>query len=459
MKPRVPDIPAEMAVAGFDSASAMLRALGLFLHGRDFALMGMAPAQAEPLARAAISVGERLPDIVRQQLYSVSGRAEAVPPSLFGNVKSERVARWATDQIPKRRYPAVMIGSSNGAGMHLAAALGIPWLPQTLLIPVAQGGHPDDADADLEAGRAPAERLLEANPDLALHHMHDRNQDRLMIRFMTYFRVKLLRLSDAYRAFLDEHLEPGGTVLVVDCGLSWPTTTVGDRHVFQHGAHGGMGPEGYRSRWGGPEPDTTTPEAEWGYETALDDDLVDLGGRYRLRWLRFHDPEDLSPVVAELHRHWYADLGRPTNRLLGESFIAVEPYWAQRSASVPYWLSFSIARSFTTLDGWLADQDDFDEIRLTLFPHGTDSEGIATPHHWRPVLDRARKIGTLLGASEDKFPRDFGALVRYHHDLARIRHRFPLPPPMGLPRAEELLHELGGDRVDLSDSPRGDTAR
>jgi len=78
------------------------------------------------------------------------------------------------------------VGSSNGAVVHLAAALGAPWLPQTLLLPVRHGGvHPDDPAGDLATAVEPARVLLAANPELVLHHMHDANQDRLMIRHMT----------------------------------------------------------------------------------------------------------------------------------------------------------------------------------------------------------------------------------------------------------------------------------
>ncbi len=125
--------------------------------------------------------------------------------------------QWVVDHYPRQRYSAVIIGSSNGAAVHLAAALGVPWLPQTLL-PVRQHGiHPDEPTQDMAAGREPAETLLAANPELVLHHMHDANQDRLMIRRMTYFRVKWLRLPPAYRRFVLDTVAPGGVVFVLDC--------------------------------------------------------------------------------------------------------------------------------------------------------------------------------------------------------------------------------------------------
>ena len=57
-----------------------------------------------------------------------------------------------------------------------------------------------------------------------LHHMHDPNQDRLMLGYITYFRPKFLRLPKAYRDFIVETLAPGGTLIITDCRLRWPTS-------------------------------------------------------------------------------------------------------------------------------------------------------------------------------------------------------------------------------------------
>jgi hypothetical protein len=178
-----------------------------------------------------------------------------------------------TGQYPRGRFPAVAIGSSSGALVHLCAAFGIPLLPTTFLIPVRQRGvDPDDPRAGMQAGLAGAARLLGANADLELHHMHDPNQDRLSLRRMTYFRVKRRTLGQAFTRFLAERLEPGGTIVVSDCRLRWPVTRIGDRHVFQFGAVGGMEPDEFHSgsrrvaeylarygsarrRWDPPEPD------------------------------------------------------------------------------------------------------------------------------------------------------------------------------------------------------------
>src|SRR5215213_180035 len=236
-------------VAKFDSATAMLRALAAFLHGRDFPMLG-GRAQAEPLAARLLGLVNRLPEGLRERLYIYSGWSEATPAGKLARVRSEALARWVVGHYPRRRYPAVMVGSSNGAMIHLAAALGIPWLPQTLLLPVRQRGvHPDEPADDLAAMVDPARVLLAANPDLALHHMHDANQDRLMIQRMTYFRVKRLRLGAAYQEFLAGTLAPGATILLVECTLAWPT---------------GQRPSGASSRPCGPTSSGSRPTAATG---------------------------------------------------------------------------------------------------------------------------------------------------------------------------------------------------
>ena len=170
-------------VANFDSATAMLRATARYLRGEDFPTLGVAPGPLAPVLRAVAAGANPLPRRIREGVYAWSGWNEAIPPERRGEVRAEEVSRWMSSEYPERRYPAVAVGSSGGALVHLYCALGIPWLPQTFLVPVRRSGaHPDEPKSDMEWGKRHAPALLEANPELALHHMHDANQDRLMIR-------------------------------------------------------------------------------------------------------------------------------------------------------------------------------------------------------------------------------------------------------------------------------------
>ncbi|TMR94649.1 hypothetical protein [Nonomuraea basaltis] len=447
--------PMHKYAASFDSATGMLRALSRYLRGRDVPMLGQLPGAVEPLVSGALGAANRLPRGLAERAYAMAGWTEASAPAKLAELRSDPLAEWIVGHYPRRRYPVVFAGSASGALVHLAAALGAPWLPQTLLLPVRQrGGHPDAPRDSLRLVRPAGEAMLAANPDLVLHHMHDANQDRLMIGGMSYFRIKWRRLPRAYRDFLQDCLAPGGTLVISDCGLRWPTTRIGERYVFQHGALGGLTPGEYRTgtpeiarylarhgspyrHWDAPEPDGDGPEAEWGFEPELLDDLREAAPR--TAQLSFADPEALSPAVADLYRSWYDKRGLPGDRLLAESFVLLEPWWTLRTGSVPFWMVFNGERSRQALLSYLDRSEPFDEIRLTLFSHGVESPGIAPIDAWREALGRAGKIGVFAGVDPRAFPRDFAVFARTHRDLTRMRTTYPMPLAMPLPETEDAL--------------------
>lgn len=319
--------------------------------------------------------------------------------------------------------------------------------------------------------RSTGEELLRANPDWALHHMHDPNQDRLMVAGMCYFRTKWLRLPAAYERHLRDVLRPGGTLVVSDCAMTWPTTRVGERYIFQHGGFGGAttdelqhGSDRVReflraygsdyTKFVAPEPDDESPEAEWGFEPRLLEDLRDLADRqgWNLVRLRYDEPETVSPPVADIHRDWYRDRGLPTGRLLVESFMLMDTYGALRTGSVPFWTVFNKEPSLRALESYLDSREPFDEIRMALFSHGVESVGLAWADQWAGVLARARELGTFLGTDPESFPRDFAVLVRFGRELAQVRGKQPLPSPLRWEEAAPRLDAAEG--VELSELMR-----
>jgi hypothetical protein len=450
-------------IAAFDSASGMAQATAAFLRDEPFVALGNPPA-LKPIAKRA----NILPSKVREKLFIVSGALETVSPRRLHRLDFDAVGEWLSEEYPEGPYPAVAVGSSNGALVHLYAALGIPWLPQTLLVPVRQRVHPDDPTEAKRMGEEPGRRMMDAYPDLQLHHMHDANQDRLMVRTLTYFRVKRRELGEGYERFLRERLEPGGTILVVDCGVRWGTTEVGERHVFQHGALGGAAEEEFHHgservaeylerydspvrRWDGPEPDGESPEAEWGFEPALLDDIERFADEhgYEVKRLSFDQPEDPSPFVADLYRDWYARRRIPSNRLIVSSFVVMEPHSTLRTGSVPFWMKFNMQPSLEALDRYLDGVEPYDEIFLMLFQHGVEAAGLPSVDEWRRVLGRARTRGETLGATLDEFPLDFAQYARYDDAItSKIAARHPLPAPLTLDEVEEFL-DRHGDRYEL----------
>jgi hypothetical protein len=130
-------------------------------------------------------------------------------------------------------------------------------------------------------------------------------------------------------------------------------------------------------------------EAEWGFEAALRDDVERLAGQQGWRVVRliFEQPEDLSPVVADLYRQWHRERGVDERRLLVESFILMEPYWALRTGSVPFWMVFNKEPSAQALTRYLDRTEPFDEIAMMLFSHGV---GVGGARSNRAVARAAR---------------------------------------------------------------------
>jgi hypothetical protein len=430
---RAPD----RSVAAFDSGAGMVSALAAALHGRPFSRLGQGRAAA-----AAVLAAGRIPRAGRQALYSVSGALEAVPPRALGDIDLDEVARWLGSQYPARRYPAVVIGAANGAVLQLAAAAGIPWLPQTLLVPVRwRGNDPDRPDLACEWGQTAAQPLLAANPDIELHHMHDGAQDRLMISQMAYFRVKRRTLGEVYERLLDRWLLPEAPVIVLQDGSSWPVTRVAERHVFQTGAYGGLAPEEYLSQDHAPPADAQAAEAEWGTTASFVDSVHAWAGRrgHPVLTIKTADPQNLAGRAADVQRHWLGD--DAAGRLLISCFIQLDPWQVLRIGAVNYWTVFPVRRCLQAATDYLRDRKPFGRVDAMLFNHGTNSARLATEGEWRRLTEAGSEAGALLGMRGHEYPADFASLVRAHRDLSRLP---PGPPWSTLPITElTRLSEAG----------------
>ncbi|MEP0886058.1 hypothetical protein NDI49_31480 [Trichocoleus sp. ST-U3] len=445
-------------IIGLDSATAALRATAKYLQGKELRSGDIAPGLMASLLDAA----SHLPDRWIERFSTFSGWADASSPRVLDEIRAETMSHWIVKQYPKRRYPAAMIGSSNGAAVHLCAALGIPYLPQTLLTCVRHSSDLDDPKQKLEWAKEKVQRLLKKNPDLWAYQMHDPNQDRLKVGRLAYFRLKRTHLGSRLKQFLKENLEPGGTLFLLECQYTWLSTHAGERHLFQVGGKGELPPEAYfqdsqqiadflrrhgskHRQWNPPAPDGRYPESEWGFEPALRKDVEQFADEHGLRVRRivFDFPQDLSPLVADLYRWWYQQRGLPSDRLFFESFTYLQPWWTLRLGLVPFWTVFNDQMSAQKLDNYLDTVKPYDEIYANLFSNGIESLGIASIDRWRSIINRARKHGQFIGVNEQQYPGDIASFIRHYTELKKLDGRYPIPEPLKLYELDNFLTAAG----------------
>jgi len=445
-------------IARFDSSAAMLVALANALHDRPFA----SPSQSPTLDRLLPSLN-KLPTRLREWGYAVGGMAEGISVAQAGELDIEGIAEWMVSEYPQQSYPAAFIGSSNGAMIHLAAAMGVPWLPQTFLCPVrAHNNDPDDAQAGFEQGKHVAAALLAAWPQLAVHHMQDPNQDRLMLDQMSYYRLKLRALPLAFNEFLMGSLPAGSTLFINHCTRQWPVTRTSDRSFFQFGALGGATEKEYleggprvaeylarygidREKWDAPRTTDSVPEAEWGLDGYLIPPLKNLATSQGLKLMeiRYEDPEALSFVVAEIYRDWYLAAGILPTRLTVDSFLLMDPWCSMHQHAIPFWLVFCTSPSAAALQKFLEKQPPFRNIDMMLFSHGTESIGLAEISRWQELLNFARDEGAFVGVDTERFPRDFATLARFDSALRERAALLPPPPPLSVEKVISGIQRYG----------------
>jgi pimeloyl-ACP methyl ester carboxylesterase len=450
-------------ISAFDPGAAMARATTRVLRGDDFPDLGVDIRWSGLLP--AINLA---PEAAREGAFRAAGWLTAVAPEDLDRVDVDDACRWVADSYVRRPYPMAFVGSANGALVHLFAALDAPWLPQTFMVPARLGGGDflDMVDR-MNRARPAAERLLDRNPHTVLTHAHDPNHDHLSARHTSHFHLKLRKLGPAYEAFLRATLPPGGTIVVVDCQQRWPLTRVGPRHWFQAGGVGGLTPEEYQlggprverflrgrgldpARWRAPGADVDGPEAQWGLDPELAEDVERFAAEhgYRVRRLVFERPGDPAPLVADLYRAWLRDRGLHPDRLLVESSVVLEPWWTLRTGAVPFWTHLPVESAFDAVQAYLGEREPFGRIDVMLASPGVEAAGLAPADRWRTLFARAKRGGELIGTDERAFPRDFAVFHRYHDDLVRkIPDRHPLPEPLPFDRVEALLAPGGPVRL------------
>lgn len=388
-------------LADLDAATAYVSALARHLRGEDARVAGAARWRRQGWFERAVGA---LPERWRQRLSSEARIRGAVPTRSLQKVRAERLSRWASGRYPRQRYPAIAVGSASGALVHLFAAMGVPWVPQTFLVRVRPPGTLESPISALECGEKLAPKLLKYNAELMLHQVHDPGQQTVN------FRLKRLRLGAEYGKFIRGTLRPGGTIFVVECRRAWPVTRLGPRHVFQLGGLGSPGAEELVegvSDVVAPVPTEMAPEAQWGFAPSLLDDVEFFARRhgYRVARVIFDEPDDPSDLVADLYAWWYRLRQLDPSRLVVEASVQVDPFAILKAAAVPFWLKSNLEEDADRLEEFLATRDAWSRIQLAMSARELEPSGAAPEERWRELWDRAHEEGGFisfrqLGGSE-----------------------------------------------------------
>jgi hypothetical protein len=442
----------EKQYASLDSATYILDTLAGFLEGKDARVALPLPEKVIrwvglPLLRAL----NQLPVNMRSRLAAWAGTSEAIKPEQVAEIDTEEVAADIVTRYPgEQRYPVIALGSANGGLAYAFAALRIPWLPQTFLSLVEREIDEDNLVQDFDFGRQWGPSFLDRNPGAALYQMHDPSNDRLMAQRMAYFRWKYTRLPAAYQSFLRDRLEPGGTILIVECDDYWPVAQASDRQFYQVGGYGAVRWEEYHQggervreflrRYGSehekfivPTADARAPEAEWGFDERLRPDIERFAAENASQTMRliFTDGDRLSVKMADFYRQWYKQCDMPTDQLFIGMFTQMDHMWVMRTGTIPLWLTFNGENSLETAKSFVNERE-FRKVYLSLFSNTVRSIGVPPAEAWVDALSGEGRDLHLAGVDPDAFPVDLPALIKFYtdlHDMEPFRFAVPEPPP------------------------------
>lgn len=440
----------------FDSSTRAVRevarALSLSLSGSG---RGRGPLEAYPRGVGPfLSLVGRLPEPWRIALIEWGiARWVGTSPGRLTELGMDHLPRWCTAQYPPGKYRAIIVGSPSGAVAHLAALLRTPFLTSSFLLgfrldePLA----PDDLRGYCRFGGELAERLAAANPGMEAILHYDPLHDRLLVKHVSFIRLRLVELPPAYEEFIAERLVEGGHLILAECTYPWPQYRLGERSYLQVGGLGGVQPGEFLKRWHlEPElPLEERPESEWGCPPGLAEGVRRLARERALKLieLRLDHPERFS----ELAYRAYLAAGAREDELMLDCFTYVSPLVNVTTGIPALWLPFNTRDSFEFARARLENRR-LSKVYLALVPSYARCEDTVPFELWDELL-RGRGELELLGVDPRAYPADPRAPFAFSAQVERLRRRRRLPEPLQL-EAEDLERLARGLGLGISSQSR-----
>jgi hypothetical protein len=331
---------------------------------------------------------------------------------------------YFVERYPRRQYPAIVLGSPGGGVTHLAALLDAPFLPVCALIGVRHAAHPDDLGAYLATAQAAIAQLAPDQRFEVIVH-YDPIHDRDLVANACLIRIRLLALPAPYRTFIQEHLAPGGTLLLAEGTYSWPQTKLGDGVWLQIGGLGATLPEAYLARYPPPGPAISRRESEWGCPEAFAHEVRAFAAATGIALVEV--PAGHPTEYSVLAYRAYLAAGARRDVVILDCFTSLDARFCLRTGIPPLHLPFGTEDALLFAQRFLAEHP---VERKLLLLHPT----FAHPPGWVPLARWREALGeeTLVLVDERYWPDDPYAQFAAAAKLAQLEREWELARPVRL---------------------------
>ena len=388
-----------------------------------------------------------------------------LPPEVLKSFKLDDLIQDRLDDYSQfqTRFPAIVVGAAlGGATTYISLALGGLFLPQTFVITLKKGSYEGDAQEYLLRSLDDARRIAAGDSRLMTIQHYDPIHDGWLTRFINHLRFKLIDIPHHYADFIENHLEPGGSVVYLQGEATWLRYRVGERSVFQVGGWGDIPPEEFLdatpriktyarntglkySNWRLTQfPLERGPESEWGSEPGFGERLEQYCASKGFRFIRIPltHPNDFSRLAFSAAESLLKKEGREPAGVSVECFSQFDSASARLGSLLPLWLIFNTRDSARYLSEmsvrFPADKPVFFSP-LSTFSLTPD---MATWEEWNSSLGGREFINT--GARQSHYPADARALVRWQkplHEWVR-EHTQPITARLTAEELSDLANRL-----------------
>ena len=437
-----------ITVEGFDSGTRVVREVAEALTGEGSSILECYPWGSRTFLRLVglFPAKTRIRLIEWGMRLSIGHDAEEA-----GRLDVDSLPQWCVDQYPQgdRQYEAIVIGSPNGAVAHLAALLGAPFLTTSFGLTFR---HPtidaDDYLSYVESSREIVDSILAANGgtgfELIAHY--DPLHDRSIVRYVDFVRVKLRELPVCYREFIDRHLAPGGSLILIDCAFAWPQYELQDRAYVQVGGLGGIPAETFLERWPLELPLQARRESEWGCPEDFASSAVGFAADRGIETVEISFEHPWSYSLLAYNAYLACD-GVRNRSLVIDCFNHLNPRTNVKTGIPALWLPFNTVEGLAFVAGALSDET-FDRIHFALLPSFAGSPDTAPLESWIDLLSQFCPV-ELIGVDPDRFPADPLAPFRFVDRMTELRdtHRLDRPLRLEVEAFVDLLSWHGDSRT------------